>query len=314
MQVTSRRSSAQRVIRLSIKDIGPPDSPRNGGIDEDHVRRLASQATALPPILVHAGTMRLIDGAHRLRAALLRGESSVDAVLFPGALEEGFRVGVRANIRYGRPLSRSERRAAAERIVRSHPMLSDRAIAEDVGLSTRTVADIRRGVDGGRATIRIGRDGRTRPLSAIDGRKRAVQVLAERPDCSLRQVAREAGISLGTARDVRHRLRSGDDPLLRATARPAPAADPAPPPDRERERADVGALIKILRRDPSIRYTERGRGMLRWLSVRMVNSKQCAEVAEMVPPHSAGMLAKIARECAAAWSELADELEHKHTC
>ncbi|MFC7548724.1 ParB N-terminal domain-containing protein [Plantactinospora sp. GCM10030261] len=310
--MTSRSPSEQRVIRLSIKEIGPPDSARSGGIDEDHVRRLARRSTVLPPVLVHAETMRLIDGVHRLKAALLRGESSIDAVLLPGALDEGFRLGVRTNIRHGRPLSRSERREAAGRIVRSHPMLSDRAIAADVGLSTRTVADIRRGVDGGRATIRIGRDGRARPLSAIDGRRRAVQVLAERPDCSLRQVAQEAGISLGTACDVRHRLRSGDDPL-RTEVRPAPVADRSPDRERKREHADVGALIGRLRWDPSIRYTERGRGMLRWLSVRMVNSQQCAEVAEMVPPHSAGTLASIARECAAAWVELAEELEQKHT-
>jgi hypothetical protein len=50
-------------------------------------------------------------------------------------------------------------------------------------------------------------------LDGAAGRRRATELLALRPDATLRQVAREAGISLSTARDVRQRLRRKENPI-----------------------------------------------------------------------------------------------------
>ena len=59
------------------------DSPRLDGESPDHIRTLAESGSDLPPILVHRETMRVIDGMHRLRAAILNGQletATVEAV------------------------------------------------------------------------------------------------------------------------------------------------------------------------------------------------------------------------------------------
>src|SRR2546423_5542310 len=200
---------------LPIRSLLPADSPRLAGEDEEHVRLLAESYAELPPILVHRKTMRVIDGMHRLRAALLRGEESIKVRFYSGSEDAAFVLAVESNIAHGLPLSLADREAAAGRIVKSNPQWSDRAIAGVTGLSAKTVGVIRRGAcaDLPQLHSRIGRDGRVRPLNGADGRRRASEVFARRPDASLREVAGEAGISPGTARDVRERMRRGEDPI-----------------------------------------------------------------------------------------------------
>src|SRR5262249_40925371 len=161
----------------------------------------------LPPILLHRQTMQVIDGMHRLRAAILRGEEEIEAIFFEGSGEMAFVLAVEANIKHGLPLSLADRQAAARRILGSNPEWSDRAIGASTGLSAKTIAAIRRTTeDSPQLNSRIGRDGRVRPLDAADRRRRAVEVINSRPNTSLRQVAEAAGVSVGTVRDVRERM------------------------------------------------------------------------------------------------------------
>jgi hypothetical protein len=175
------------------------------------VARLAEVDHPLPPILVDVRTMRVIDGQHRLLAAQRTGQATIDAVLFDGSQADAFIQAVRANVTHGMPLSMADRRAAAVRIIASHPHLSDRAIAEVTGLGRTTVAGLRRGApqDADQSGARLGKDGRVRPVNSADGRHRAAAIIAERPNLSLREVARVAGIALATASDVRRRMRQG---------------------------------------------------------------------------------------------------------
>jgi hypothetical protein len=53
----------------------------------------------------------------------------------------------------------------------------------------------------------MGRDGRLRPVSADEGRRRVLKVIKERPDASLREIAQAAGVSVSTAHGVRCRIR-----------------------------------------------------------------------------------------------------------
>ncbi|MEV0372122.1 hypothetical protein AB0I10_20205 [Streptomyces sp. NPDC050636] len=62
---------------VPIIALRPADSPRTAGESSDHVRKLAELTTPLPPIVVHRPTMRVVDGMHRVRAAVLRGEEYV---------------------------------------------------------------------------------------------------------------------------------------------------------------------------------------------------------------------------------------------
>jgi ParB-like chromosome segregation protein Spo0J len=296
-------------VRVRISELDMSDSPRLSGIDESHVQVLAGLDEPLPPILVHYGTMRVIDGIHRLRAAQLRGAAEIDAQFFHGSAAEAFLVAVRANVTHGLPLTLEDRRAAVARIMASHPELSDRSVAATAGLSARTVAGIRRCYEHATAPHRLGKDGRVRPLSAVGGRQAASEILTERPESSLREVARLAGISVGTARDVRARIRAGQPPT--PPDRPHSVAGALQVSTLERAMVDTGSLIEGLRRDPSIRYSERGRTMLRWLALRVITPGQYRDLIDSIPPHGANVLARIARECARVWADFAQELDQK---
>jgi ParB-like chromosome segregation protein Spo0J len=280
-------------VLVAISELQPGYSPRLKGEDAEHVRTLAATEDALPAIVVHRPTMRVIDGMHRLRAAIERGESEILVEYFDGSEEDAFVRAVRDNIRHGLPLSRADREAAVTRLLRSHTAWSNRAIAAVTGLSAPTVGAIRRRMTdkSSQSNRRIGRDGRTRPVSGADGRERASRVIAEHPDASLRYIAREAGISLSTAQDVRKRMARGENPV---------------PAGLLREPADRASALAALRRDPSLRFSQTGRTLLQWLGVSTADP---AELAAVIPKHSAKSVADLARSCAEVWTRLADHID-----
>jgi uncharacterized protein YerC len=201
---------------VPIRSLVPSQSLRINGEHTDHVRTLAETDDKLPPIVVHRATMRVIDGMHRLRAAALRGREHIDVEFFEGDEEDAFVLAVELNARHGLPLSHADRAAAVARIINSHRQWSDRAIASVTGVSDKTVASIRRSSpEFPQSNTRMGRDGRSRPVNSMEGRMCAAEMITTRPNSSLRQVAKEAGISVGTARDVRKRLEAGQDPVPR---------------------------------------------------------------------------------------------------
>src|SRR5262249_3287935 len=159
----------------------------------------------------------------------------------------------------------ADREAAAVRIIGSHPHWSDRAISAVTGLGARTVASVRRrtGMADADAGSRLGRDGRTRPLNGAEGRRIASALIQQRPDVSLRAMARAAGISPPTARDVRERMRRGDDPVPQKV--PGRRADGSTGEPGERPIArSTASVLQNLKADPSLRFTESGRALLRW--------------------------------------------------
>lgn len=288
---------------VDITVLQPADSPRLGGCSDEFVRALASSDAQLLPIVVHRTTMRVVDGAHRLQAAVLRGCGSVEVEYVDGPVEDVFVRSVELNLA---TLSTGDREAAARRLLRSHPQWSDRAIAASTGLAAKSVGVLRRAV-GGRAANRVGRDGKVRPVNSAAGRRLAGQMIKARPDASLRDIARAAGVSPGTVRDVRQRLTAGLDPVPERM-RAAERADTDAPAGRTEVRAPAVAL-PILRRDPSLRFNEHGRLLLRWLEAHAVSSGEWAEVVNGVPSHCRELVADMARGCAEAWAEMADALE-----
>ncbi|MGW6058579.1 hypothetical protein [Streptomyces sp. NPDC055189] len=185
------------------------------GEDEEYVRQLAESETPWPPIVVHRVSMTVVDGVHRLRAAVLRGEERIAVRFFEGDVGDARLLSVAANVVHGRALSVADRVAAAGRIFEVRPGWSDRAVGAVAGLSAKKVAQVRRGRGGEVAELggRMGRDGRVRPVSSARGRELACELIRENPAASLRQIARRAGISPATVADVRDRIRRGEDPL-----------------------------------------------------------------------------------------------------
>lgn len=277
---------------------------RVAGPSPEHVSALAQCTADLPPILVHRPTMQVIDGVHRLLAARLRGDATIRARFVDGSAEDAFVLAVSTNVTQGLPLTLADRSAAASRILASHPHWSDRLIASAVGLSTKTVAAIRQRSTGEMPQLntRLGRDGKVRPLDASHGRAIASQAISENPGLSLREIARIAGISVGTARDVRERMRRGEHPLPprhRIAAEPLDEpVEPAPRPERDR-------VLPALRTDPSLRFSEVGRALLRLLDANSVDAAQWDRIAAAVPQHWSPVVADLAADIAADWSALA---------
>lgn len=309
-------SGGTEVHVVSIDALKPARSPRLGGEDADHIRLLSESGDELPPILVHRSSMRVIDGMHRLKAAILQGANTIRVQFFEGTEMECFLASVRANISHGLPLSLADRQAAAARILASYEDWSDRAIAAATGLAPKTVGAIRRREVGnsGRAAMRVGRDGKVRPVSANAGRRLASEMMGRRPDMSLRQVATAAGISRATARDVRRRMQRGENPLVgpeHTMAAPERAnVEPETAEDRE-SAVDRKAILENLARDPALRFSEPGRALLRWLASQSLGLRNWTGFVDTVPPHCSYLLMDLARECATDWLTFAEELERR---
>lgn len=309
-------SSTMRVEWLVVDSLEMLDSPRLAGEDPQHTQMLASLDAELPPIIVHRATMRVIDGAHRLGAARLRGDDLIRAAMFEGTEQEAYVLGVKANIAHGLPLSTTDRTRAAERIIETHPTWSDRVIAASSGLSARTVGNVRRRLEfageiGEGTRSRVGRDGRVRPLDGSEGRLKAVSYIQRQPDASLREIAKNAGVSPSTARDVRNRLQRGEDPVP-GSRRTADRDDDTFGMKDDTIRLlepTLRSILQGLKNDPSLRFTESGRNLLRWVFARTVQDDEWKDMVDAVPSHCTYVLANVARRCSQEWLEFADTLE-----
>ncbi|MBF9129482.1 ParB N-terminal domain-containing protein [Plantactinospora sp. S1510] len=313
----------QPVVLVEVDTVVLADSPRLSGVNDEHVEMLAAIEGPLPPIVVHRGTMQVIDGVHRLWAAARRGQRTIPVRFFDGDESEAFVLAVRLNVEHGLPLALADRKRATERIIASHPEWSDRRVASVTGTSPVTVAELRRRVVGEASAIgsRVGQDGRIRPLDGSAGRRLAGQLMIENPTFSLRQVARAARISPETARDVRNRLRNGQDLVPGRLRRDAAAAGepavggghevatvsilllPAQPP--RQPVLDHAAAVNRLRSDPALRYSETGRNLLRLLSLHALWTEDWEGILHNLPPHCSGMVADLARQFADLWTDFA---------
>ena len=300
------------VIMVALSRLVLDSTPRLNGQDTEHARLLAEMDATLPPILIQRHTMRVIDGAHRVLAARLNGNEAIAAQFYDGDDDDAFVVSVERNVAHGMPLTRADRQAAAARIVKSHPHWSDRSIASRIGLSDRTVRAIRSTAGVPRSNHRLGRDGRVRPLSAADGRRRASQILSEQPGTPLRKVADAAGVSLATAHDVRQRMRRGDDPVPTRRNRAGRAAEPSLPHPGGAASENMGLRLMLhrLAKDPSLKYTDSGRSLLRWLHSHAMEDKDWAPLLDTIPDHCRRPIANIARSIAGGWQDFAAGLEN----
>ncbi|MEU9988283.1 transcriptional regulator [Streptomyces sp. NPDC048045] len=305
------------IVSVPILQVLPGDSPRLKGEDKVHVLRLAAIESPLPPILVDRRTMRVIDGIHRLMAASLKGQKTIDVQFFDGSREDAFLKAVEANVEHGLPLTQADRTAAALRILKSHPTMSDRAIAKSTGLGARAVAELRRSSDSvPHSNFRVGRDGKVRPLNGAKGRLRVAELIRENPEASLRQVARTAGVSPATALDVRRRLERGEEPVPSqggtvSTETETPTRDPLPVPPPPVLGPPSTATLEKLMRDPSLRQSELGRRLLRMFKENVLGAKDMTDICASVPSHCIELIIQLSRHNSQIWEDFAQELNRR---
>jgi ParB-like chromosome segregation protein Spo0J len=316
-----RQADLDSVEEVEVSSLTIGHSPRIEGESLDHVGLLVAAEGRFPPIIVHRPGMFVIDGAHRLRAAQLLGHKTIAVRFFDGAEEDAFVLAVRSNIKHGLPLSLADRKYAADRIISSHPQWSDRMIASVVGVSAKTVAEIRKSSDTGSTggDSRIGRDGRVRATDVTERRRLARELIIEDPSLSLRQVARVAGISPETVRDVKKRLLRGEERdsggrpvelVAQGAGTPGRLSRPAAgPPGREPAPAPA-TMVERLKADPALRFNENGRDLLRLLHIHMMQEEDWDKIIESVPPHCRETVAHLAHGVARKWADLASRIEH----
>jgi hypothetical protein len=157
-------------IQCNRIEIDPLLQPRVDGIDLDHVHALEAVVAACPPLKVvrQGDGYLLVDGFHRFAAAQNLGLAEIDVeVLDTPADGDLHSLAFALNAAHGRPLTLSDRRAYAARLLHAHPDWSDREIGRRAGLVQPTVAKVRQELERENeiqpVTSRTGRDGRIYP-------------------------------------------------------------------------------------------------------------------------------------------------------
>jgi DNA-binding CsgD family transcriptional regulator len=243
--------------------------------------------------------MTVIDGAHRVLAAKLRGQDHIAVEFFDGPEDECFVEAVKANVGRGKPLTLLERENAASRILHQHPDWSDRGIAKICGLSPRTIASLRRraSADCAQPRARVGIDGRVRRLDIGPARMNAAALLGDRPEASTREIARAAGISVATVRDVRSRLNRKQDPV----------------PSGHRARRHVGSQLR--QSDSHVVEDALPAGepttsdFFEWFAAHHVCSSECERFLNSIPSESLPEILREARSRSRAWIDFCEGVE-----
>jgi ParB-like chromosome segregation protein Spo0J len=271
---------------------------------------------------------------HRLAAAKLNGGKTINACLIDCTDEEALVLAIKSNTLHGLPLSKADRISGAKRILIAHPDWSDRAVASVTGMSAKTIAVLRNRSSGEVLPFekRLGRDGKRRPVSAAEGRKRAAAYLHAHPDASLREVAREADVSVGTVHSMRRKMHREPDPTTPAPARPDPVAPwrasrvqsiatagqpakviaPGRHEDKHSRQQTWSAISPKVANDPALRYTEGGRAFLRWMAQHALHAEDWRELVGAVPVHWATDVTAIAESVSAEWHMFAAQLRNRN--
>jgi hypothetical protein len=287
-------------VRLDSLDFG--FSPRTSPHDPDHVSALADVLPELPPILVHKPSMRVIDGEHRVVAARALGHLCIPTSFFEGDEFEAEVEAVRRNTVHGKPLTHDERQTAAIRILRRTAEWSDRRIALVCGLSPKTIARLRVTAAGSteddpQMTLRVGRDGRKRPVNPVEVRQRVAEAFLADPTASIRGVAQRTGAARGTVRDVHNRLQAGDDIL---------------PPRFAQEGGADGQGRPDTKEDPSFDARQDAREFADWFEAhRLSSNAEWERFVAAIPVSRIYDIADEAHRCSDIWRNFASALEDR---
>jgi hypothetical protein len=202
---------------------------------------------------------------------------------------------IQANIKHGKPLSRSERQAAARVVLDRCPERSDRWVGEVCGLSHTTVALLRRSLTSADARIRTGRDGRRRPVDPSPGQAAVVRVLEDNPAASIRQAAGAAGVAPSTVQRVAASLAKSHN------------QDRSPAPICE-QRAPASANEGFTG-EPVCQSSRQGVDAVSWLDRTSVTLEDLRAHLGSLPLSRVYEVADECRRRARTWAEMADVLE-----
>lgn len=172
------------------------------------------------------------------------------------------------------------------------------------------------------------------PLSLKDRKLASLRIMLMYPSWSDRRIGTITGLDHKTVGAIRRRaageipqtaMRLGRDGRIRRLReiRPSRASRPSrtqpepPPPRPTLEHQQVVSIIDRLRRDPSLRLTETGRQLLRWLDAAPRSAAESVELADQLPEHCLNLIHEMAQQNAATWhgfaAMISDRLEARLT-
>ncbi|GEM_PF-2715477 len=132
---------------LAAITVRPELQPRTAGLDNDHVHALADTPDSWPPLRVvrDGAALVLVDGFHRFAAAQNLDRDMIEVEIVPPPEDGDLRgLAFRLNVGHGRPLTLTDRRTEARRLLGRMPDLSDREIARRCVLAPTTIGTLRR--------------------------------------------------------------------------------------------------------------------------------------------------------------------------
>ena len=111
-------------------------------LDDETVQRYMECYDALPPVDVFEvdGTYLLADGFHRREAARRLGLGELDVTVQPGGRDEAIAFAITANIAHGKPLTRTERNIAVQRLLDLG--WTQQRISDELGIARATIVNI----------------------------------------------------------------------------------------------------------------------------------------------------------------------------
>jgi ParB-like chromosome segregation protein Spo0J len=285
----------EHVVDVPVRELRFGLSPRAQKYDPDHVAALAEVLPQVPPIVVHGPTMRVIDGVHRAMAARSNGHPTIPAVMFEGDDAQARIEAVRSNVAHGKPLSLAERQAAAVGILELAPDWSDRRVANASGLSPKTVARLREraAVDSSQLRVRVGRDGKMRPINPSAVRQRVAEAIRSEPMASNRAISKISGASQATVRDVRERLNRGMSETSSLEEQ-----------RRRRQKAADAEPRRNVSRDVSGEFSS-------WFESHNIGDTEWKDFVDAIPISRVYEVADAARQRSDSWRSFAGALEER---
>ena len=296
------------VVRVQTSDVRPGVRLRTGKLNRNHLDAIVMSDGDWPPVVIRRADMTIVDGHYRYMAACQLGHTHIDCVYFDGREDSAFLEALRRNRDHGLPLSFRDREAAAREVMKFHPDWSDRRLGAACGLAPGTVGRIRSAVHGAtgqdcQLNIRVGRDGRRRPVDPNESRIRVISALRAQPEASLREIARVARVSPATVRAVR----AASGSVERHAPDERPVEDdhrielvPEPAPDICQPLGWVP--------DAAVVSTTEGENFAKWFE-RTNLGEEWRAMLSGIPFSRVYEVADEARRRASAWQEFANSVE-----
>jgi len=142
-----------KTVQLRISDIKLLSSLQIRLLNEDHVKSLMETPENMEPVIVYDLTDRnytepvLVAGRHRRQARLSLGQDQIWCERREGPFSEALLEAITSNTKHGLPLTLEEKKSACKLYLTQFPEHAESRVAQAVGLSDKTVKNIRRGME-----------------------------------------------------------------------------------------------------------------------------------------------------------------------